>query len=87
MYLNGEKLPIKAFPDYVEMYLPDKSAPRIHEKFSDRWEVVITPSDGQFHQVAGTLTQELPIQRHLRNHVHVLMCAVLAGLHHLSCRM
>lgn len=51
VYLDGEKLPVKTFPEYVEMYLPDKTVPRIHEKFSDRWEVCVTPSDGQFHQV------------------------------------
>lgn len=51
VFLNGEKLPVKAFQDYVELYLPDKTAPRIYERFSDRWEVCITPSDGQFHQV------------------------------------
>ena len=50
VFLNGEKLPVKAFQDYVELYLPDKTAPRIYERFSDRWEVCITPSDGQFHQ-------------------------------------
>ncbi|KAK9790352.1 hypothetical protein WJX73_001002 [Symbiochloris irregularis] len=52
VWLNGEKLPVKTFQDYVEMYLPDKSAPRIYEKFSDRWEVCVTPSDGQFQQVS-----------------------------------
>lgn len=51
VFLNGEKLPVKTFMDYVELYLPDKTAPRIYERFSDRWEVCITPSDGQFHQV------------------------------------
>ena len=50
MTLNGTKLPIKTFLDYVELYLPDKSATRVYERFSDRWEVCVTPSDGQFQQ-------------------------------------
>ena len=48
---------MKAFQDYVELYLPDKTAPRIYERFSDRWEVCITPSDGQFHQVCCSFAQ------------------------------
>ena len=50
--LNGEKLPIKNFMEYVEMYLPDKTVPRVHEKVNDRWEVVVTAAPGQFQPVA-----------------------------------
>ena len=62
--LNGAKLPIKNFMDYVNLYLKPAGAaaadgaavmpplPIIHEKFGDRWEVVVSISDGQFQQVS-----------------------------------
>ena len=50
--LNGERLPIKSFTEYVDLYLPDKSIPRIHERVNDRWEVVIAATSGQFQQVS-----------------------------------
>ena len=53
--LNGERLPIKSFMEYVELYLPDKSVPRIHERVSERWEVVIAATSGQFQQVMNPL--------------------------------
>ena len=58
VYLNGERLPIKSFSDYVGLYLagktgPDgKELPRVTERVGDRWEVVTTLSDGQFKQVS-----------------------------------
>ena len=51
-YLNGEQIKIRSFQDYCSMYLLDDSATRIYEKISDRWEVLITSSDGQFQQVS-----------------------------------
>ena len=51
MFLNGERLPVKSFTEYVAMYLPDKSVPRAHEKAGDRWEVVVAATQGQFQQV------------------------------------
>jgi hypothetical protein len=51
VFLNGDKLPIKNFMEYVQLYLPDKSLPRIHEKVNDRWEIVVAATPGQFQQV------------------------------------
>ena len=53
--LNGERIPIKGFSDYVDMYLgpspKDGGPPRVYEKVNDRWEVCISVSDGSFQQV------------------------------------
>lgn len=51
VYLNGELLPIKNFSEYVDMYLEDKSTPRVHERINDRWEIIAMASPGQFQQV------------------------------------
>ena len=51
MLLNGQRLPIKSFKDYVDLYVKDKEAPRVHEKVNDRWEICICASEGQFQQV------------------------------------
>ena len=51
--LNGQRLPIRSFKQYVELYLADKpDAVRLHERVNDRWEVVVSGSDGQFSQVS-----------------------------------
>ncbi|CAK9876172.1 unnamed protein product [Sphagnum jensenii] len=56
--LNGTRLPIKSFQDYVGLYLSvanntrEEPLPRIYEKVSDRWEVCVSLSDGQFNQVS-----------------------------------
>lgn len=53
VYLNGQKLPIKTFKDYVSMYTREiESAPVLHERLNDRWEVAVTASDGQLSQVS-----------------------------------
>lgn len=52
VYLNGKRVPVRSFREYVEMYLPDPRAPRVHERVNDRWEVVATVSDGSFQQVS-----------------------------------
>lgn len=53
VYYNGQRLPIKTFQDYVNLYLgpKDTGAARVYEKNGQRWEVVISPTDGQFQQV------------------------------------
>lgn len=55
VYYNGERLPIKTFQDYVNLYLgpKDTGAPRVFEKSGTRWEIVISPTDGQFQQVCS----------------------------------
>lgn len=62
MYLNGERLPVKSFQEYVDLYLgpKDTGPPRWYERFSDRWEVCISPSDGQFNQVRAGGEVEAP---------------------------
>ena len=52
IYLNGEKLEVKGFSDYVSLYLDGQAnAPKIFEKTMDRWEVCVTISDtAQFQQ-------------------------------------
>lgn len=53
MFLNGERLPIKSFVDYVDMYLGPKESgvPRVYERVGQRWEVCISATEGQFQQV------------------------------------
>lgn len=49
--LNGKKLPIKSFKDYLNM-LEGVNAPVAYEKVNDRWEVGVSVSDGSFQQVS-----------------------------------
>ena len=57
MLLNGTKLPVKAFQDYVDLYLgpKDNAVPRVYEKVNDRWEIVVSTTEGQFNQVRARL--------------------------------
>jgi DNA topoisomerase-2 len=66
--LNGERIKIKNFKQYVDMYVASNakkdvlegmesldSAPKpsvVHQIVNDRWEVAFTLSDGQFNQVS-----------------------------------
>ncbi|XP_038905935.1 DNA topoisomerase 2 [Benincasa hispida] len=56
--LNGQRVPIKSFQDYVDLYLKSASTfqteppKRYHIKPNDRWEIVVTLSEGQFQQVS-----------------------------------
>lgn len=63
VFLNGEKINIKGFKQYAEMYSVNSEdqqelpqvAP-IYEAINDRWEICVTASDGQFQQVQiGTI--------------------------------
>lgn len=52
--LNGKLVPVRSFPNYIDMYIGTKSdAKRIHEAPSVRWEyaVSLTPSD-EFQQIS-----------------------------------
>lgn len=53
MYYNGQRLAVKTFQDYVNLYLgpKDNGVERVFEKVGDRWEICISPTDGQFQQV------------------------------------
>uniref|UniRef100_A0A7S3VQX9 DNA topoisomerase 2 n=1 Tax=Dunaliella tertiolecta TaxID=3047 RepID=A0A7S3VQX9_DUNTE len=54
VYLNNQRLNIKSFPEYVDLYLgpKDKGPARFYERISDRWELCISATDGQFNQVS-----------------------------------
>ncbi|XP_010023597.2 DNA topoisomerase 2 [Eucalyptus grandis] len=57
--LNGKRVPVKTFAEYVGLYLksasknrPEASLPRIEETVNERWEVCVSLSEGQFQQVS-----------------------------------
>uniref|UniRef100_A0A0A9FIA2 DNA topoisomerase (ATP-hydrolyzing) n=1 Tax=Arundo donax TaxID=35708 RepID=A0A0A9FIA2_ARUDO len=56
--LDGQRVPVKSFSEYVNLYIKSASRdrpeepPRICEKVNDRWEVCESPSEGQFQQVS-----------------------------------
>ncbi|KAI6153143.1 DNA topoisomerase II [Pisolithus tinctorius] len=66
VFLNDERLKIKNFKQYVELYLSSAAAEAsaasggaalvkpslIHEQIGDRWEVAFAVSDGTFQQVS-----------------------------------
>ncbi|XP_015928118.1 DNA topoisomerase 2-alpha [Parasteatoda tepidariorum] len=58
VHLNGKRLPVKGFKDYIELYLKDKMDDNgeplkvVHEVVNDRWEVAVTNSDHGFQQVS-----------------------------------
>ncbi|XP_059141501.1 DNA topoisomerase 2-alpha-like isoform X2 [Physella acuta] len=58
VFLNGKRLPVKGFKDYIDLYIKDKTddagAPLklVHEVANDRWEVAVAMSDRGFQQVS-----------------------------------
>ncbi|EFJ45103.1 hypothetical protein VOLCADRAFT_94598 [Volvox carteri f. nagariensis] len=65
VFYNGERLSIKSFQEYVDMYLGpkvkrtwfrgvphDNGIPRFCERLNDRWEICISLTDGSFQQVS-----------------------------------
>ncbi|XP_057978601.1 DNA topoisomerase 2 isoform X2 [Malania oleifera] len=56
--LNGHRVPVKSFLDYVDLYLRSANVsrpeplPRIAEKANERWEICVSLSEGQFQQVS-----------------------------------
>ncbi|KOB77742.1 DNA topoisomerase 2 [Operophtera brumata] len=58
VYLNGERLKISKFKDYVDLYIKGKEDENgqplkvVYEKVNDRWEVALTLSDRGFQQVS-----------------------------------
>jgi len=52
-YLNGEKIAVKTFEDYVNLYIGNKrDTKRIYYAPNERWEVILCLSDGDFDQVS-----------------------------------
>ncbi|XP_076055867.1 DNA topoisomerase 2 isoform X2 [Oratosquilla oratoria] len=58
VYLNGKKIPIKNFKDYVDLYLKDKTddggnqIKSVYESAGGRWEVAVAISDKGFQQMS-----------------------------------
>lgn len=53
VHLNGEKLDIKNFRDYCDLYLLTRQGvPQIYEKCSDRWEICVSLTESGFNQVS-----------------------------------
>ncbi|XP_045766849.1 DNA topoisomerase 2-like isoform X1 [Maniola jurtina] len=58
VYLNGERIKINKFKDYVDLYIKGKEDENgqplkvVYEKVNDRWEVALTLSDKGFQQVS-----------------------------------
>lgn len=58
VFLNGKRVPVKNFKDYVELFIKNKDdetgAPLkvIYENAGDRWEVALTLSDRGFQQMS-----------------------------------
>ncbi|XP_055263786.1 DNA topoisomerase 2-alpha isoform X2 [Moschus berezovskii] len=58
VYLNGNRLPVKGFRSYVDLYLKDKVDETgnplkiIHEQVNHRWEVCLTMSEKGFQQIS-----------------------------------
>ncbi|KAG4090310.1 type II DNA topoisomerase [Neocallimastix lanati (nom. inval.)] len=67
VYLNDERIKIKNFKDYCQMYInstkkesqendlgsmPNQNQNIIYERVNERWEIAFSMSDGQFQQVS-----------------------------------
>ncbi|KAK4872667.1 hypothetical protein RN001_014696 [Aquatica leii] len=58
VFLNGKRLPVKNFKDYIDLYVKNKDDDTgnplkvVYESASDRWEVAVTLSDRGFQQVS-----------------------------------
>ncbi|KAF7282810.1 hypothetical protein GWI33_001951 [Rhynchophorus ferrugineus] len=58
VFLNGERLPVKTFRDYIDLYIKGKedemgnSLKVVYEQPNERWEVAITSSDRGFQQMS-----------------------------------
>ncbi|KAG2653254.1 hypothetical protein PVAP13_1NG440800 [Panicum virgatum] len=56
--LDGQKLSVKSFSDYVDLYMKSANSDRpdalkkAYEYVNERWEVCVTQSEGQFQQVS-----------------------------------
>lgn len=58
VFLNGQRLPVRGFKEYVQQYLKDKEDDMgqplkiSHEEVNARWEIAVTVSDRGFQQVS-----------------------------------
>ena len=76
VYFNGEKLKIKSFQDYIQLYPTEMK--KQYEKISDRWEVAVCPSSNdKFEQISfvnGIATPKGGI------HVDVIVKQITSGV-------
>nr|NVI79293.1 topoisomerase 2 [Cucujiformia] len=58
VFLNGSRVPVKTFKDYIDLFIKDKednqgnSLKIVHEQANERWEVGVTVSDHGFQQMS-----------------------------------
>nr|NVI79299.1 topoisomerase 2 [Cucujiformia] len=58
VFLNGSRIPVKSFKDYIDLFIKDKeddmgnSLKVVHEQAGERWEVGVTISDRGFQQIS-----------------------------------
>ena len=58
VFLNGDRLPIRSFKDYIDFYLKSQNEENnehqkiVHEIVNERWEVAVVRSDCGFKQVS-----------------------------------
>lgn len=58
VFLNGKRIPVKNFKDYVDLYLKDKvddadnPVKAVYECVNERWEVAVALSDKGFQQMS-----------------------------------
>ncbi|THD20341.1 DNA topoisomerase 2-beta [Fasciola hepatica] len=57
VFLNGKRLPIKSFADYVDLYIKtnkedDSQIKVVYETANPRWQIAVAPSNSGFQQVS-----------------------------------
>lgn len=53
VWLNGAKLPVKGFKDYIKLYHGENpQVPFVHERCGERWEIAVGASGGAPEQVS-----------------------------------
>jgi len=58
VFLNGKRVPVKNFKDYVNLYVKDQTdiggnpVKVVHERHSERWEYAVTISDSGFQHMS-----------------------------------
>ncbi|KAJ0989896.1 hypothetical protein J5N97_008252 [Dioscorea zingiberensis] len=89
--LNGKRVPLKSFGDYVNLYLQSASKlraeplPRIMERVNDRWEVCVSLSDGHFQQITSYVINSAKKKnknvtlkaQYVKNHLWVFVNALI----------
>nr|NVI79321.1 topoisomerase 2 [Cucujiformia] len=58
VFLNGTRVPVKNFKDYIDLFVKDKEDAQgnpskiIYEQVNDRWEIGVTTSENGFQQMS-----------------------------------